>query len=76
MDTGQHTFFIGRFGLQILFVVVSMERFSRFIWATARTVSTPHQWFACAHLPGSHLPQSYAVTFPQRLPPWLLTTAA
>ena len=25
MDTGQHTFFIGRFGLQILFVVVSIK---------------------------------------------------
>ena len=40
------------------------------------TVSTPHQWFACAHLLDPHLPQSYAVTFPKRSPPWLLTTAA
>jgi hypothetical protein len=40
------------------------------------TVSTPHQWFACAHLLGSHLPRSYAVTFPKRSPPWLLAAAA
>ena len=40
------------------------------------TVSTPHHWFACAHLLDSHLPQSCAVTFPKRSPPWLLATAA
>ena len=40
------------------------------------TVSTPHQWFAGTHLLGPHLPRSFAVTFPQRSPPWLLTTAA
>ncbi len=34
------------------------------------------EWFACAHLSESHLPRSYAVTFPKRSPPWLLTTAA
>jgi len=39
-------------------------------------VSTPHQWFACAHLPDPHLPRSYAVTFPKRSLPWLLTNAA
>jgi len=31
---------------------------------TTYIFSTPHQWFACAHLPDTHLPQSYAVTFP------------
>ena len=39
-------------------------------------VSTPHQWFACAYLPDPHLPRSYAVTFPKRSLPWLLTNAA
>ncbi len=34
------------------------------------------EWFAFAHLSESHLPRSYAVTFPKRSPPCLLTTAA
>src|SRR4030042_4809389 len=27
-------------------------------------VSTPHQWFACAHLPDPYLPRSFVLTFP------------
>ena len=34
------------------------------------------EWFAYARLSESYLPRSYAATFPQRSPPWLLTTAA
>jgi len=39
-------------------------------------LSTPHQWFAYAHLPDPNLPRSSAVTFPKRSPPWLFTSAA
>ena len=34
------------------------------------------EWFACARLSESHLPRSYAVTFPKRSLPWLFTSAA
>jgi hypothetical protein len=34
------------------------------------------EWFACARLSESHLPRSYAVTFPKRSLPWLFTNAA
>jgi len=34
------------------------------------------EWFTCVRLSESHQPRSCAVTFPQRSPPWLLTTAA
>ena len=39
-------------------------------------ISTPHQWFAYAHLLDPHLTQSLPCLFLQRSPPWLLTTAA
>ena len=32
--------------------------------------------FACTHLPEPYLARSKAVTFPQRSPPWLFTSAA
>ena len=34
------------------------------------------EWFAYAHLSESHLPRSFAVTFPKRSLPWLFTNAA
>jgi hypothetical protein len=34
------------------------------------------EWFAYAHLSESYLPRSYAVTFPNRSPPRLFTSAA
>jgi hypothetical protein len=39
------------------------------------SLSTRHQWFACAHLRDPHLPRLGA-TFPRRSPPRLLTAAA
>jgi hypothetical protein len=39
-------------------------------------ISTSHQWFALAHLLDPYLTRSYAMPFPQRSPPGLLTTAA
>jgi hypothetical protein len=34
------------------------------------------EWFACTRLSESHLPRSFAVTFPKRSLPWLFTNAA
>ena len=39
-------------------------------------ISTPHQWFAYAHLLDPHLTRSSAMPFPQRSPQWLFTNAA
>ncbi len=40
------------------------------------TLSTRHQWFACAHLQISYLTGSLSCLFPWRSPPWLLINAA
>jgi hypothetical protein len=46
------------------------------VLASSNRISTLHQRFACARLSQSCLPESCSGFFPQRSPPWLLTTAA
>ena len=46
------------------------------VLASSNRISTFHQRFACARLSQSCLPESCSGFFPQRSPPWLLTTAA
>lgn len=55
---------------------LSQKHPSPLVLTTQVLLSTPHQWFTCVRLSNTHLTKSLFCLFPQRLQPWLFTTAA
>ncbi len=72
----RHLYTGGRLGSQQVSPKIILDPILKSSFDLVSIFSMPHQWFTCVRLSETHLPQSFAVTFPKRSPRWLLTNAA